>query len=154
SASLSLAAAATMLTSALSAQGPARLTLVQAVQNALVQNDRMLAQNDSSEQATLGVRLARNTFQPKVVPNVLGSFGQSDVSNQTYRLELTQKPTTGAELKAGVGTTSNQIPGASGIPGQGDIRFYNTDTTFAFSQPLLKGFGPTVARRSLTSAEE
>ncbi|MGB7218397.1 MAG: TolC family protein [Vicinamibacterales bacterium] len=145
---------AAAMTATVSAQGPSRLTLAQAVQDALVQNDRMIAQNDTAEQANLSVRLARNTFSPKVVPNVLGSFGQSDVSNQTYRLDLTQKLTTGTELKAGVGTTSAQIPGASGIPGQGDIRFYNTDTTFAVSQPLLRGFGPTVARRSLTSAEQ
>jgi outer membrane protein TolC len=143
---------------AVSAQGqsppPARLTLAQAVEDALVRNDRMIAQGDNAEQATLGVRLAQNTFQPKLVPNVLGSFGQSDVSNQTYRLDLAQKLTTGTELRAGVGTTSAQIPGASGIPGQSDIRFYNTDTTFTVSQPLLRGFGPTVTRRSLASAEE
>lgn len=149
-----LTGAAMTATVSAQAQGPNRLTLAQAVQDALVQNDRMIAQNDTAEQANLSVRLARNTFSPKVVPNVLGSFGQSDVSNQTYRLDLTQKLTTGTELKAGVGTTSAQIPGASGIPGQGDIRFYNTDTTFTVSQPLLRGFGPTVARRSLTSAEQ
>ena len=137
-----------------SAQGPSRLTLAQAVQDALARNDRMIALNDTSEQANLGVRLARNSFEPKVVPNILGSFGQTNVSNQTYRLDLTQKLTTGTQLSAGVGTQTAEIPGASGIPGQGDIRFYNTDTTFALSQPLLKGFGPTVARRNLTSAEQ
>ena len=143
-----------VVTAGVSAQGPPRLTLAQAVQGALVMNDRMIAQNDTAEQANLGVRLARNNFQPKLVPNVLGSFGQSDVSNQTYRLDLTQKLTTGTELRAGVGTTSAQIPGASGIPGQSDIRFYNTDTTLTVSQPLLRGFGPTVSRRNLTSAEQ
>src|SRR5437867_9449931 len=142
-----------VLTTRVSAQ-QSRLTLAQDVQDALVRNARMIAQNDTAEQANLGVRLARNNFQPKVVPNILGSFGQTNVSNQTYRLDLTQKLTTGTQLGAGVGTQTAEIPGFSGIPGQGDIRFYNTDTTLTVSQPLLRGFGPTVARRSLTSAEQ
>ena len=127
------------------------LTLTQAVNEALVRNDRMANQHDAGEQAALAVHLARNNFQPKVVPNVLGSFGQSNVSNQTYRLDVNQRFITGTELRAGLGASSAQIPSLD--PGAADIRFYNSDMTMTLSQPLLKGFGPTVTRRSLSSAE-
>jgi outer membrane protein TolC len=139
-----------------SAQSPPRLTLEQAVKEALVKNDRMLDQHDATEQANLGVRLARNTFQPKVVPNVLGSFGQTDINSQTYRVDVTQKFITGTELRAGVGTSTAQIPGRPFVTagaGDDDIHFYNADTTLTLSQPLLRGFGSQVARRALTSAE-
>ena len=135
------------------AQAPPVITLAQAVDEALVKNDRMLNQHDTIEQAALGVRLARNTFQPKVVPNVLGSFGQTDINSQNYRVDVTQKFTSGTEMRFGVGTSTSQIPGLPGVSGPGDIHFYNADTTLTLSQPLLRGFGPGVARRSLTSAE-
>src|SRR6266850_163486 len=83
------------MTAALGAQSPPLLTLEQAVSEALVKNERMLNQHDNIEQSALGVRLARNTFQPKVVPNVLGSFGRTDINSQTYRVDVTQKFTTG-----------------------------------------------------------
>ncbi len=120
------------------------LTFQQAIILALQQNHRLIDQRDDMTRARLGLKLARSGFRPKVVPNILGSFGQTNVSNQTYRLDLVQKLTTGTELRASVGTSSAQIPGES---------FYNTDTTLQLSQPLLRGFGRSVARRALTSAE-
>lgn len=123
---------------------PATLSLAGAVEQALARNDRLEGLRDAREQAVLGVRLAQNDFRPKLVPNILGSFGQSDVSNQTYRLDLRQKFVTGTEVRASVGTASarNQLG-----------NYYNTDTTFLVSQPLLRGFGKNVARRQLTAAE-
>src|SRR5882672_3181114 len=108
------------------------LTLAEAVGQALVRNDRLASLRDDAKQSDLSLRLARNGFRPKLVPNILGSFGQSDVSNQTYRLDLTQRFSTGTEMRAtvGTGTARNQIGS-----------FYNTDTTLAVSQPLLRGFG-------------
>jgi outer membrane protein len=126
------------------AETPGVLTLAQAVGRALERNDRLASLRDNKEQANLSVRLARNGFRPKIIPNILGSFGQSDVSNQTYRVDLTQRLPTGTELRATVGTATERNQFGS---------FYNTDTTFALSQPLLRGFGPAVARRQLTSAE-
>jgi outer membrane protein TolC len=140
------------LASSVAAQSAPTLTLEQAVDEALTQNDRLLDQRDLGAQAELGVRVARNQFQPKVTPNVLGSFGQTNVSSQTYRVDLSQRFTTGTEVRLGVGTSTAQIPAQPGVPG-GDIYFYNADTTLTLSQPLLRGFGPAVARRSLTSAE-
>lgn len=127
------------------------LTLTQAVGEALRQNDRMVNQNDESERASLSVRSARSAFRPKIVPNVQGSFGQTDVSDQGYRLDLAQRFSTGTEVRVGVGAATSQIP--SPFQGGQDLRFYNTDTTLMFTQPLLKGFGRAVARRALTSAE-
>jgi outer membrane protein TolC len=128
------------------------LTLGQAVQEALLKNQRMLDQHDTTEQANLGLRLARNAFTPKVVPNVLGSFGQTDVNSQTYRVDVSQKFVSGTELRLGVGTSTAQIPAAPGAIGS-DIHFYNADSTLTLSQPLLRGFGRDIARRPLASAE-
>src|SRR5437773_8749095 len=133
-------------------QDPPRLSLSKAISEALGKNERLVNQRDVSAQADLGVRLARNTFRPKVVPNVLGSFGQTDVNSQTYRVDVSQRLTTGTELRIGVGTATAQIPAAPGEVGS-DIHFYNADTTLTITQPLLRGFGPAVARRSLDSAE-
>ena len=126
------------------------LTLTQAVQEALTRNDRIVDERDTVTQAELGVTLARSAFRPKVIPNVLGSFGQTNVSSQNYRVDLAQRFTTGTELRLGVGTTTSQIPG---LDGGDDIRFYNADTTLTLTQPLLKGAGRDVARRGLTGAE-
>jgi len=135
-----------------SAQPPATLTLEQAVGEALARNERLVNQTDSITQADLGLRLARNTFRPKVTPNIFGSFGRTDVSSQTYRIDVSQKLVTGTELRLAAGTVSAQIPGQPGTS-EGDLLFYNADTTLTLTQPLLRGFGRTVARRSLTSAE-
>ncbi|MFM8534962.1 MAG: TolC family protein [Acidimicrobiia bacterium] len=129
-----------------------QLSLKQAVDEALMKNDRLVDQQDVTTQADLGVRLARSTFRPKIVPNINGSFGQTDITSQNYRVDLTQRLTTGTELRLGVGTSTAQIPGTS-PSSEADILFYNADTTLTLSQPLLRGLGRTVARRQLTSAE-
>jgi outer membrane protein len=131
---------------------PARLTLADAVREALQRNERLVDQRDTTEQAVLGLRLARDAFRPKVVPNVLGSFGQTDINSQTYRVDLSQRFTTGSEVRLGLGTATSQIPAVVGQVGQ-DIHFYNADTTLTFTQPLLRGFGPAVVRRPLAAAE-
>ena len=121
-----------------------RLTLTAAVGEALAANPRLADARDTVEQANLSLRLVRSDYHPKVVPNVLGSFGQTDISNQSYRLDMSQRFTTGTELRASVGTATfrNQL-GA----------FYNTDTTFLLSQPLLRGAGRAATRGPLTTAE-
>lgn len=147
---LSLAALVILAVPA-SAQPPV-MTLAQAVDEALEKNDRLVNQQDITTQADLGLRLAKSTFRPKIVPNINGSFGQTDISSQNYRIDLTQRLTTGTELRLGVGTSTAQIPGPSAT-GESDILFYNADTTLTLSQPLLRGLGRNVARRQLTSAE-
>jgi outer membrane protein len=134
------------------AQTAPLLTLEQAVTEALGRNDRLVNQADTTAQADLGLRLARNTFKPKVTPNIFGSFGRTDISSQTYRVDLSQKLTTGTDLRLSIGTASSQIPSQSRV-NPDDVLFYNADTTLSLTQPLLRGFGSSVARRSLTSAE-
>jgi len=124
------------------------LSLTDAVNEALAKNERLVNQGDTVAQADLGLRLARNAFRPKVTPNVFGSLGRSDISSQTYRVDLSQKLTTGTEFRLSTGTASSLIPGDAG-----DVLFYSADTTLTVSQPLLRGFGPAVSRRGLTSAE-
>jgi outer membrane protein TolC len=133
---------------ACAAEDRPRLTLAGAVREALQRNERLVDQRDTTEQAVLGLRLARNEFKPKIVPNVLGSFGQTDINSQTYRIDVSQRFTTGSEFRIGVGTATAQIPTVGD-----DIHFYNADTTVTFTQPLLRGFGPAVARRPLAAAE-
>jgi outer membrane protein TolC len=128
------------------------LTLRAAVNEALSKNERLVNQKDVGTQADLGLRVARNGFRPKIVPNVLGSFGSTDINSQTYRVDVSQKLTTGTEFKLGVGTATSQIP-AGPASGPVDIHFYNADTTISLTQPLLRGFGPSVARRPLDAAE-
>ena len=113
---------------------PERLTIATAVELALAQNDRLLDARDGITQANNSVRAARSYFRPKVAPNILGSFGQTDISNQTYRVDLSQRFTTGTELRAGVATITQQNQLGN---------FYNSDTTLALVQPLLRGFGRT-----------
>lgn len=133
------------------AQSPPQLTLAAAVDEALRKNGRVLDQGDTMSQADLGLRLARNSFKPKVTPNIFGSFGRTDVSSQVYRVDVTQKLTNGAELRLWTGTASAQIPGV--LESSPDVLFYNADTTLTLSQPLLRGRGRAVARRSLAAAE-
>jgi outer membrane protein len=123
---------------------PERLTIGAAVELALAQNDRLLDARDGITQANNSMRAARSYFHPKVAPNILGSFGQTDISNQTYRVDLSQRFTTGTELRAGVATITQQNQLGN---------FYDSEANLALVQPLLRGFGRTVSRRGLTSAE-
>jgi outer membrane protein TolC len=131
---------------------PLALSLAEAVGEALVSNERVVNQADMIAQADLGLRLARNAFRPKVTPNIFGSLGRDDISSQTYRIDVAQKLVTGTELRLSTGTASALIPGQLG-DASSDVLFYNADTTLTLSQPLLRGFGRTVARRGLDAAE-
>ena len=119
------------------------LPLAEAVRLALLNNERVLSSRESIDQARLGVNLAESAFGAKVTPNVLGSFGQSDVRNQTYGIGASRRFPTGTEVRMDVGaaTFRNQFG-----------NFYAADTTLLVSQSLLRGFGPTVGRRPLERA--
>ena len=126
------------------AQQPAPLlSLAEAVRLALANNERVLSSRESIDQARLSVDLAESAFGTEITPNVLGSFGQSDVRNQTYGVGASRRFSTGTEVRMDVGaaTFRNQLG-----------NFYAADTTLQMSQPLLRGFGPAVARRPLERA--
>src|SRR5262245_59853952 len=93
---------------------PRVLTLAQAIDDALQKNDRMFSQHDNGERAGLAVRGARSQFQPKIVPYVRGSFGQTNVSDQSYRLDLSQRFVNGTEVRLGSGTSTAQVPAVVG----------------------------------------
>ena len=121
------------------------LTLREAVLAALASNERMLNSRESIEQARLGRTLAESAFGTRITPNILGSFGQSDVRNQTYGLGASKRFTTGTEVRMDVGASTfrNQIGS-----------FYAADTTLLVSQSLLRGFGPAVGRRQMDRADQ
>ena len=120
------------------------LTLQEAVLVALANNERMLSSREGIEQAQLGLTLAESVFGTRITPNILGSFGQSDVRNQTYGVGASKRFTTGTEVRMDVGASTfrNQIG-----------NFYAADTTLLVSQSLLRGFGPAVGRRQIRRAD-
>ena len=134
------------------AQQPEVITLAAAVRTALARNNRIVNERDTVEQAALARHAATSLFRPKLVPNVQGSVGQTEASNQTYRLDFLQRTTFGTEVRAGFGASSALIPSVTDPLG-GDVRFYNADTNVTIVQPLMRGLGKSVARRALTSAE-
>ena len=141
---LLLAVGSVALRAQLPPQGTAPvLPLAEAVRVALLNNERVLSSRESIDQARLGVNLAESAFGTKITPNVLGSFGQSDVRNQTYGVGASRRFPTGTEVRMDVGaaTFRNQLG-----------NFYAADTTLLVSQSLLRGFGPTVGRRPLERA--
>ena len=103
----------------------------------------MLAARESIEQARLGVNVAESAFATKITPNLLGSFGQSDVRNQTYGIGASRRFATGTEVRMEVSASTfhNQLG-----------NFYAADTTMLVSQSLLRGFGPMVGRRPVERA--
>lgn len=124
---------------------PQTLTLKEAVDLALLQNDRIHAAADAIEEARLARRAAQAAFRPAFVPRILGALGNADgLSNQSYGFDLTQRFPTGTELQASVGTFSSRNQLGS---------FYYSDTTLSIAQPILGGGGVDSARRHIESAE-
>jgi outer membrane protein len=126
------------------AEAPPTLTLAQAVGLALDNNQQIVDATGALEEAFLSKRLAQSDFKPKFGSNILGSFGQTDVSNQTYGFSASQRFASGTAIQANVGAVSlrNQLG-----------NFYSTDTTLEVSQSLLRGFGRAAATRNLLAAE-
>jgi outer membrane protein TolC len=124
--------------------GSAPLTLGAAIDLALARNDRVVAARDEEQRATIGVRIARAAFNPKVVPSLSSSLGQTDLANQNYGVAVSQQLTSGTELRFNATTLSSRNQFGT---------FYAGDTTFLVRQPLLRGFGRAAAREPLTAAE-
>lgn len=120
------------------------LTLSEATEIALQRSERMVEARDDLQQAKLSVNLASSFFSPKLVPNVVGSFGQTNQANQTYQLTLSKRFITGTEIRANLATTSlrNQLG-----------NFWNTDTTFSVRQPILRDFGRSVTGQHLARSK-
>src|SRR6188508_2545345 len=88
--------------------GSAPLTLGAAIDLALARNDRVVAARDEEQRATIGVRIARAAFNPKVVPSLSSSLGQTDLANQNYGVAVSQQLTSGTELRFNATTLSSR----------------------------------------------
>jgi outer membrane protein TolC len=75
---------------------------------ALARNDRVVAARDEEQRATIGVRIARAAFNPKVVPSLSSSLGQSDLANQNYGVAVSQQLTSGTEFRFNATTLSSR----------------------------------------------
>ncbi len=130
--------------SSVESSSPARVTLREAVASALDRGAAVADARSAMDQAALSLRLARSAFDVKVLPGLVGAFGQTSLSNQTYGVNVSQKFLSGTEISSIVGATSyrNQLG-----------TYYNTETTLQVTQPLLRGFGSNVNKRSLLDAE-
>ena len=121
-----------------------RLSLGGAVAEALDHSPAIVNARSTIDQANLSLRVASSAFNFKVLPSLLGSFGQATLSNQTYGVNVSQKFIGGTQITGDVTATSyrNQLG-----------TYYNSDTTLQLTQPLLRAFGSSVTRRPLFDAE-
>ena len=121
-------------TAPLIAQAAPVVTLAQAVDEALAKNDRLITQHDSDRAGRSGRAAgAQSVSRPKVTPNILGSFGQTDVSSQTYRVDLSQRLHDRARSCGSASAPPPRRFPASPGTSETDIRFYNADTTLTLS---------------------
>jgi outer membrane protein TolC len=114
--------------------------LARAVALALEQNFGLLAAADGRRAAEFNEAAARAAFYPKLTPSYSRGEGLNAVS-----LDASQRlPWSGARLQA-TGTLRT-APAELGAPRSSDLNL-------SLSQPLLRGFGPTVTRYELENAQ-
>ena len=120
------------------------LSLRMAVAQALDRNPTILNARATADQASQTLRLANSAFTPKVLPSLSGALGQTDLSNQTYGVNVSQRFHSGVEFRGNLTASSfrNQLG-----------TYYYSDSTFQLNQPLLRGFGSSVTTRPLLDAE-
>ena len=137
------------------AQGAKVLTLAQAVDEALAKNDRLINQHDTIDAG-----------RPRPAPgaqHVPAQGRRRTSSDRSDRPTSAARPiastcrrssSTGTELRLGVGHgvgADSRTPSA--VHGQRHLLLQRRHDAHGVSQPLLRGFGRSVTRRSLTSAE-
>ena len=121
--------------------GAAAISLAGAVATALEHNFGILAASDTVATARLRETASRAQFYPTLTPQYARS---SDA--QALALDATQKlPWTGGRLSATAAFRSD--PGAEVAP----TRF--SDMRLLFTQPLLRGFGPTATQFELVNSQ-
>jgi outer membrane protein len=119
----------------------AGISLAEAVAAALDRNFSILAATDSVAAAKLRETASRSEFSPTLTPQYVRS---SDA--QALALDATQKlPWSGGRLSATAAFRSNA--GAEVAP----TRF--SDMRLLFTQPLLRGFGPTATQFELVNSQ-
>jgi len=140
---LSLASVA-LAAGSLHARQAERLSLADAVHEAIVRSAAATDARDAVTLAQSGQRLSESAVSPQLTVDALGSFGQSNLANQTYGARFSQQLTTGTAIRANLGAASSQNQLGT---------YYSGTTTFAITQPLLRGFGGEAVRRDLALAE-
>jgi outer membrane protein len=121
-----------------------RLRLADAVREAIAQSASAMDAGDAVTLANAGLRLSHSQVSPQVTMDALGSFGQSNLANQTYGARFSQQFTTGTQVRANLGALSSQNQIGT---------YYASTTGLAITQPLLRGFGGEAVRRDLALAE-
>lgn len=111
-----------------------RVSLAQAVSLALTRNFGILSALDAERAVRYSERVAFAAFYPKLFP----SYRRSSEGASTLGAELTQRlPWTGGSFSAaGMRTSLDETEGA--------LASRSTDLRLSLTQPLLRGFGPSV----------
>jgi outer membrane protein TolC len=126
------------------AQETRELRLADAVHEALARNPIVTDARDDVQRSQTAMRLAQSAFTPNVTPNVLGSFGQSSLNNQTYGIGFSERTLWGTEFHGNLGATSAQNQLGT---------FFSGDTSFVVTQPLLRGWGRQAVSHELEIAK-
>jgi outer membrane protein TolC len=121
------------------AEATARLSLPEAVTLALEKNLGLQSSVDAEQSARLRLSSSRAEFLPKLTPRYARSPDQS-----VFGLEVGQRiPWLGGQISAAARASSFDDPLL--LP-------HSSELVFSFSQPLLRGFGPTSASFDLKNA--
>ncbi len=119
------------------------LSLEDAIALALKQNVNLQASRDRVTSAEISLEAAKSDFRIKIRPEISNLFQQSQDLSQNYGLNVSKKFSIGGELSSTIQTK---------IRDDAEEK-YQTDVTFAYTQPLLEGRGALAATQEITSAE-
>jgi len=137
------------------------MTLEECILKAMTNNLALAVEVLNPEQSDLAVSLAREQFLPSLSfgytkrstasasYSFLDSEGTTTQARGDYSAQLSQTLPTGGTLLASL--TSYNLDTNANF--QTINPRYGTTLTFNFSHPLLKGFGPRIARRSIIVAQ-
>ncbi len=138
------------------------LSLEEAIFRALKHNLNLIAEVYSTEKASESISLAKEVFYPglevsygssrTVQPSTWWLYGSGTyiTSTQNYETRISQRLPIGGSLSlimSNYTTDTNQLF-------QLFNPYYNTQLRFSFVQPLLRNFGPRVARREIIVARQ
>ncbi|MGB9907539.1 MAG: TolC family protein [Candidatus Saccharicenans sp.] len=138
------------------------LSLEEAIYRALKHNLNLVAEVYSTEKASDSIAVAREIFLPSLEMTYnssrteqrstwwLQGSGTNIASSQNYETRLSQRLPIGGTFSVAMSnysTDTNQLY-------QLFNPYYNTQLRFSFVQPLLKNFGPRVAKREIIVARQ
>ena len=119
------------------------LSLDDAIRLALTQNLKLQNTRERLTSANISLESERSDFQVKIRPQVSGLFRRDETVEQNYGIQISKRLSKGGKLRW---TTRTWIDESLDEP-------YQTDITFAYTQPLLQGRGELSTTQSLVNAE-